>query len=191
MLSHLNKYDIILGSTSPRRQELLKGIDISFRIEKNEVDEHYPSHLDGADIPMYLAEKKADFYNLKDNSLVITADTIVWQNGKVYGKPTDREDAKRILNELSGKKHQVITGVCIKTKQRKRVFHVTTDVYFSQFTEAEINYYLDNYAPYDKAGAYGVQEWIGHIGVERIEGSYFNIMGLPIQRLYSELKNWK
>ncbi|HHT23602.1 MAG TPA: septum formation protein Maf [Bacteroidales bacterium] len=191
MLSHLKKYDIILGSGSPRRQELLKGLDIDFRIELKETDETYPNDLVGVDIPTYVAQLKADAYTLNDNTLLITADTIVWLEGKVYGKPKDREDAKRILSKLSGKSHQVITGMCLKTKERKRVFHVITEVYFSRFTEEEIDYYLDNYKPYDKAGAYGVQEWIGFIGVERIEGSYYNVMGLPIQRLYSELKNWK
>ncbi len=191
MLSHLKKYDIILGSGSPRRQELLKGLDIDFRIELKETDETYPNDLVGVDIPTYVAQLKADAYTLNDNTLLITADTIVWLEGKVYGKPKDREDAKRILSKLSGKSHQVITGMCLKTKERKRVFHVITEVHFSRFTEEEIDYYLDNYKPYDKAGAYGVQEWIGYIGVERIEGSYYNVMGLPIQRLYSELKNWK
>ncbi len=191
MLSHLKKYDIILGSGSPRRQELLKGLDIDFRIELKETDETYPNDLVGVAIPMHVAQLKADAYTLNDNTLLITADTIVWLEGKVYGKPKDREDAKRILSKLSGKSHQVITGMCLKTKERKRVFHVITEVHFSRFTEEEIDYYLDNYKPYDKAGAYGVQEWIGYIGVERIEGSYYNVMGLPIQRLYSELKNWK
>ena len=191
MLSHLKKYDIILGSGSPRRQELLKGLDIDFRIELKETDETYPNDLVGQQFQCMWRSLKADAYTLNDNTLLITADTIVWLEGKVYGKPKDREDAKRILSKLSGKSHQVITGMCLKTKERKRVFHVITEVHFSRFTEEEIDYYLDNYKPYDKAGAYGVQEWIGFIGVERIEGSYYNVMGLPIQRLYSELKNWK
>lgn len=190
MLQHLNKYEIILGSASPRRSELLKGLDIDFRILPNNVDENYPADLIGVQIPEYLAQKKADAYSLNENTLLITADTIVWLNGVVYGKPTDRDDAREMLKTLSGKMHQVITGVCIKTAQKNNVFHATSDVYFSHFSDEEIEYYLDHYAPYDKAGSYGVQEWIGYIGVERIEGSYFNVMGLPIQRLYNELKNW-
>ena len=191
MLEHLQKYDIILGSASPRRKELLKGLDIPFQSVSIDVEETYPDQLVGVDIPMYLAQKKANAYPLQDNTLLITADTIVWHEFTVYGKPKDKNDAQRMLKTLSGKMHQVITGVCIKTKQRKRVFHVISDVYFAAFTDEEIEYYLENYSPYDKAGAYGIQEWIGYVGVERIEGSYFNVMGLPVQRLYNELKNWK
>lgn len=123
--------------------------------------------------------------------MLITADTIVWHKGTVYGKPTDRNDAKRMLKTLSGQMHQVITGVCITTKNSQKTFHVTSDVFFARFSDTEIEYYLDHYQPYDKAGSYGVQEWIGYVGVERIEGSYFNVMGLPVQRLYTELKHWK
>lgn len=191
MLDHLKKYNIILGSASPRRNELLKGLDIDFEIQTNDVEETYPDDLIGVDIPMYLAQKKADAYKLQENTLLITADTIVWMDGKVYGKPTDRDDARKMLQTLSGKMHQVITGVCVKTSEQKRVFHVITDVYFCRFSDSEIDYYLDHYKPYDKAGSYGVQEWIGYIAVERIEGSYFNVMGLPVQRLYNVLKNWK
>lgn len=191
ILDHLSKYDIILGSQSPRRQELLAGLNINFRVESIYVEETYPETLVGVDIPMYLAQKKAQAFTLEENTMLITADTIVWHEGAVYGKPDDWTDAKRMLLTLSGKMHQVITGVCIATKRKRRVFHVISDVYFARFNEAEVDYYLDNYAPYDKAGSYGVQEWIGYIGVERIEGSYFNVMGLPVQRLYNELKNWK
>ncbi|MHB9055145.1 MAG: Maf-like protein [Paludibacteraceae bacterium] len=191
MLDHLKKYNIILGSASPRRNELLKGLDIDFEIQTNEVEETYPDDLIGVDIPMYLAQKKADAYKLQGNTLLITADTIVWMDGKVYGKPADRDDARKMLQTLSGRMHQVITGVCVKTSEGKRVFHVITDVYFCRFSDSEIEYYLDHYKPYDKAGSYGVQEWIGYIAVERIEGSYFNVMGLPVQRLYNVLKNWK
>ena len=191
MLDHLKKYDIILGSTSPRRKELLQGLDIPFQVVPINVEETYPDQLVGVDIPMYLAQKKADAFPLQNNTLLITADTIVWHEFTVYGKPKDKDDALHMLKTLSGKMHQVITGVCIKTKQRKRVFHVISDVYFAAFTDEEIEYYLEHYSPYDKAGAYGIQEWIGYVGVERIEGSYFNVMGLPVQRLYNELKNWK
>lgn len=193
MLSHLENYHIILASQSPRRSELLSGLNIPFEVQVIEIDETYPSQLVGVDIPMYLAEKKADAFanRMADNILLITADTIVWHEGKVYGKPTDKADANRMLKALSGKTHQVITGVCISTLKHRKTFHVISEVRFARLTSDEIEYYLMNYQPYDKAGAYGVQEWIGYIGVEHIEGSYFNVMGLPIQRLYAELKRWK
>lgn len=193
MLSHLNNYKIILASQSPRRQELLKGLNIPFEIQVIDVEETFPKQLVGVDIPMYLAEKKADAFKDKmdENTLLITADTIVWHEGKVYGKPTDKADATRMLKALSGKTHQVITGVCIQTINKRKTFHVISEVRFARLLPQEIEYYLQNYQPYDKAGSYGVQEWIGYIGVEHIEGSYFNVMGLPIQRLYTELKRWK
>lgn len=193
MLSHLNNYNIILASQSPRRQELLSGLNIPFEVQVIDVDETYPAQLVGVDIPMYLAEKKANAYvdSMDEKTLLITADTIVWHEGQVFGKPTDKEDATNMLKALSGKTHQVITGVCISTLTKRKVFHVISEVRFARLLPDEIEYYLDNYEPYDKAGSYGVQEWIGYIGVEHIEGSYFNVMGLPIQRLYSELKRWK
>lgn len=193
MLSNLDKYHILLGSQSPRRQELLKGLNIPFDVEVIDVEETFPKQMVGVDIPMFLAEKKADAYALRmsDDTLLITADTIVWHEGKVFGKPTDKADATRMLKSLSGKTHQVITGVCISTKTQRKTFHVISEVKFSRLTSDEIEYYLNNYKPYDKAGSYGVQEWIGYVAVEHIEGSYFNVMGLPIQRLYSELKRWK
>lgn len=192
MLSNLNNYNIILASQSPRRQELLSGLNIPFEIQVIDTDETYPKQLVGVDIPMYLAEKKADEFKdkMEENTLLITADTIVWHEGKVFGKPVDKADAARMLKALSGKTHQVITGVCICDIKRRKTFHVISEVRFSRLTAAEIEYYLTNYEPYDKAGSYGVQEWIGYIGVEHIDGSYFNVMGLPIQRLYSELKRW-
>jgi len=193
MLEHLNNYNIILASQSPRREELLHGLDIPFEVQGIDVDESYPSQMVGVDIPMYLAEKKADafFDKMSENTLLITADTIVWHEGCVFGKPTDKADATRMLKALSGKTHQVITGVCISTLLNRKTFHVISEVRFSRLSPEEIEYYLDNFQPYDKAGAYGVQEWIGYIGVEYIEGSYFNVMGLPVQRLYTELKRWK
>lgn len=193
MLSNLTDYHIILASQSPRRQELLSGLNIPFEVKEIDVDENHPSQLVGVDIPMYLAEKKADVYmkSMNDNDLLITADTIVWHEGSVYGKPTDKADATRMLKALSGKTHQVITGVCISTLNKRKIFHVISEVRFARLTPEEIEFYIDNFHPYDKAGAYGVQEWIGFIGVEHIEGSYFNVMGLPIQRLYTELKRWK
>lgn len=193
ILSNINQYKIILGSQSARRHELLAGIKIPFEIVNIDVDETYPASMVGVDIPMYLAEKKANAFKnkMEENTLLITADTIVWHEGKVLGKPTDKAEAYKFLQFLSGKTHQVITGVCISTLARRKVFHVISDVRFARLTSAEIEFYLENFRPYDKAGAYGVQEWIGYIGVEHINGSYFNVMGLPIQRLYNELKRWK
>lgn len=192
MLDNLKKYKIVLGSASPRRQELLRGINLNFEVIPMDVEESYPPYLTGVEIPMYLAEKKADAYKnmLNDDVLVITADTIVFLDGKVLGKPVDKADAFKMLQRLSGKTHQVITGVCISTNLRRRTFHTISEVKFARLNDAEIEYYLDHYAPYDKAGSYGVQEWIGFIAVEQINGSYFNVMGLPIQRLYNELKRW-
>lgn len=193
LLNNLKPYKIILGSQSARRHELLSGLKISFDIVNIDVDETYPKSIVGVDIPMYLAEKKADAYKpqMQDNTLLITADTIVWHEGKVLGKPVDKNEASQFLQLLSGKTHQVITGVCITTLERRKVFHVISEVRFSRLTQAEIDFYLEHFEPYDKAGAYGVQEWIGYIGVEHINGSYFNVMGLPVQRLYNELKRWK
>lgn len=192
MLDNLKKYKIILGSASPRRQELLRGINLTFEVMPLDVDESYPPYLTGVEIPMFLAEKKADAYKnmLNDELMVITADTIVLLDGRVLGKPVDRADAVKMLQRLSGKTHQVITGVCISTILRRRTFHTISEVKFARLNDAEIEYYLEHYAPYDKAGSYGVQEWIGFIAVEQINGSYFNVMGLPIQRLYNELKRW-
>jgi len=190
LLRNIEKYKIVLASQSPRRQELLRGLQVEFSVKVIHVDESYPSDIVGVDIPMYLAEKKADAYTIDDETLLITADTIVWHEGQVYGKPLDKADAKRMLKQLSGKMHEVITGVCIRTNKKRKVFHVISEVRFASLSENEIDYYLENFKPYDKAGAYGVQEWIGYVGVEHIEGSYFNVMGLPIQRVYNELKRW-
>lgn len=189
----LEQYHIILGSQSPRRQELLKGLDIDFEVYTiPNIEEHYPSTLQAEAIPQYLACQKADAYiNLiQANTLLITADTIVWLDNQVFGKPTDKADAKRMLQALSGRTHQVITGVCISTKERKECFSATSYVTFAVLADDEIDYYLEKYQPMDKAGSYGVQEWIGYIGVEHIEGSYYNVMGLPIQRLYQMLKTF-
>ncbi|MEA4984104.1 MAG: Maf-like protein [Paludibacter sp.] len=193
LLQNIEKYKIILASQSPRRIELLNGLNIKFEVQVLDVNEDFPAQMVGVDIPMYLAEKKANAYKhiMDEHTMIITADTIVWHEGKVLGKPVDETDARRMLRALSGKTHQVITGVCISTLQRRKVFHVISDVRFARLTEAEIEYYLHNFKPYDKAGSYGVQEWIGFVGVEHINGSYFNVMGLPVQRLYNELKRWK
>lgn len=189
----LSQYDIILASNSPRRKELLSGLDIKYQVKTlPDIDESYPENLKGADIAVYVAEEKASAYkdHLQDNTLLITADTIVVLDDKVYGKPRDTEEAKQMLRELSGKTHEVMTGVCITTKDKKRSFAVSSEVRFARLKEEEIEYYVEKYKPLDKAGAYGVQEWIGYIAVEYISGSYFNIMGLPIQRLYQELKEF-
>jgi septum formation protein len=186
LLQNIEKYKIILASQSPRRIELLGGLNIKFEVMVLDVNEDFPAQMVGVDIPMYLAEKKANAYKhiMDEHTMIITADTIVWHEGKVLGKPVDETDARRMLRALSGKTHQVITGVCISTLQRRKVFHVISDVRFARLAEVEIEYY-------DKAGSYGVQEWIGFVGVEHINGSYFNVMGLPVQRLYNELKRWK
>src|SRR5665647_3050934 len=162
MLSHLNNYNIILASQSPRRLELLNGLNIPFKVQVIDIDESYPHDLVGVDIPMYLAEKKANVYleTMDENTLLITADTIVWHEGQVFNKPTDKNDATAMLKSLSGKTHQVITGVCISTLRKRKTFHVISEVRFATLSSKEIEYYLQNYEPYDKAGAYGVQEWI-------------------------------
>ena len=190
LLKNLEKYKVVLASQSPRRQELLRGLQIDFSVKVIDVEESYPNDIVGVDIPMHLAEKKANAYTIDNETLLITADTIVWHEGMVLGKPKDKIDAKRMLKQLSGKTHEVITGVCISTTVKRKVFHVVSEVRFATLTENEIDYYLENFKPYDKAGSYGVQEWIGYVGVEHINGSYFNVMGLPIQRLYNELKRW-
>lgn len=189
----LSQYNVILASNSPRRKELLSGLDINYSIKTlPDVDESYPQSLSGEEIPIYIAKEKTVAYKafMEDDTLLITADTIVLLEGKVYGKPIDEEDAKRMLRALSGKTHQVLTGVCITTKTKQKAFAVSSDVRFATLEDKEIEYYVTKYKPLDKAGAYGVQEWIGYIGVEYISGSYYNIMGLPIQRLYQELKTF-
>ena len=185
------KYKIVLSSNSPRRKELLAGLDIPFTVRVLDgIDESYPPSLTADEIPQFLAKAKANAYKLTmaADELVITADTVVVLGQEVLGKPADRDDAVRMLNELSGRTHQVITGVCLTTLEQQRLFAVTTDVTFKQFTDQEIQYYIDTYHPMDKAGAYGIQEWIGYIGVTALHGSYFNVMGLPVQRIYAELQ---
>ncbi len=190
MLENLKKYSIILASNSPRRKELLEGLGIEYKVKTlPDVDESYPETLIGEQIPLFIARKKAEAYigTIEDNELIITADTIVWLDGKVLGKPEDSANAKEMLASLSGKTHQVMTGVCITTKDIRKEFVSVTDVTFNTLSPEEIDYYVINYKPFDKAGAYGIQEWIGYIGVQSISGSYFNVVGLPIQRLYREL----
>ena len=188
----LENYKIVLGSKSPRRQELLKGLDIDFGVKEIDVDENYHADLPIDKIPEYLAKQKADAYSdfLQNDTLLITADTIVAHKGKVYGKPKDENDAKNMLKILANSTHEVITGVCITTKERQEIFSVITKVTFAPLTDNEIDYYVEKYKPMDKAGSYGIQEWIGYVGVEKIDGSYYNVMGLPIQKIYQKLKFW-
>ena len=193
MLSHLKQYEILLASNSPRRRELLAGLGIEYRVTAlPEVDESYPASLSGEEIPLYISQEKAAAYRnlMKEDTLLITADTIVWLEGKVYGKPHDMADAKDMLRALSGKTHTVITGVTLTTLHKQTSFAVSTEVDFAPLDDDEIDYYVETYRPLDKAGAYGVQEWIGYIGVTGLHGSYYNVMGLPIQRLYTELKKF-
>lgn len=191
MFDNLKKYNIVLASNSPHRKELMSGLGVDYVVKTlPDVDESYPDTLQGTEIPAYISREKADAYKslIQPDELLITADTIVWLNGEVLGKPKGREGAIDMLRKLSGTSHQVITGVCLTTSDWQKSFTAVTDVTFATLTEEEIIYYVDKYTPMDKAGAYGVQEWIGFIGVESISGSYFNVMGLPIQRLYQELK---
>jgi len=191
LIHHLNNYRVILGSRSPRRAQLLKDTGIKFELVHYHVKEKYPTKLAGSDIARYLAEHKSMAYpnELREHDILITADTIVWCGGEVLHKPSKPLEAIHMLEKISGQTHQVYTGVCIRTTEEKRVFHAATDVTFCELTNEEIKYYVEKYKPYDKAGAYGIQEWIGYVGVERIEGSYFNVMGLPIHQLYLELKS--
>ena len=185
----LKKYHLILASKSPRRQFLLKDLGLNFEVRTKEVDESFPSELKAEQIALYLCEKKAHAFDdeLNDNSIVITADTIVWVDNQVLNKPENFDDAVRMLKLLSGKVHEVYTGVCLKSKDKLSSFYAVTKVHFKKLTDEEINYYISNFHPYDKAGAYGAQEWIGYIAVDKIEGSYFNVMGLPLKELYEEL----
>lgn len=188
MLSNLQNYHIILGSSSPRRIELLKNLGLNFEVKKIKVDETVPPEIKAKDAARYLSEKKASSYSVESNTLVITADTIVVQDDMLFGKPKDRNHAIEILNKLSGNSHHVITAITLCTENNSKTFEVYTQVHFTELSYEEITYYVDKYKPYDKAGAYGIQEWIGYIGITGIEGSYYNVMGLPIQELYQELK---
>jgi len=185
---------VILASNSPRRKELLKGLDLDFEVRViSNIDESYPPDLSPEEIPCYIAQKKAVAYrpSMSVDELIITADTVVVLDGDIIEKPADKSDAIRMLKRLSGRKHQVITAVTLMTTARQRSFSVASSVDFATLTDEEINYYVEKYKPYDKAGAYGIQEWIGYVGVCSIEGSFYNVMGLPIQRLYQELKHYE
>lgn len=191
MLSNLNKYKIMLASKSPRRRELLQMLRIPFKVVSiGGIDESYPDTIPLIDVPQYVSDKKSDIYQqrIKDDELIITADTMVICGDKILGKPKDAEDAVNMLMCLSGKTHQVATGVTISTKEKRTSFTAVSDINFSDITEDEARFYVENYMPLDKAGAYGIQEWIGAVAVSGINGSFYNVMGLPINRLYQELK---
>lgn len=193
MLENLSKYKIILGSNSPRRKELLSGLDIKFNVKVIPgLEENYPETLDPQEIPVFLSKQKAEAYlsSLDDTMLLITADTIVWNGNAVIGKPKNRAEAIQMLRSLSGHEHHVVTGVCLTTTKKQLTFSVISSVRFASLNDDEIIYYVDKYKPFDKAGAYGIQEWIGYVGVESISGSFYNVMGLPVQRLYQELKTF-
>jgi len=184
-------YQIILASNSPRRKQLLAGLGLDFEVRVlPDIDESYPHDLPAGEVAGYIAREKAAAYQdlLQPDELLITADTVVINHGEILGKPVSEEDACRMLRQLSGHTHQVITGVCLMTTRETRHFSVTTDVTFKPLTDEEIAYYVTHYHPLDKAGAYGIQEWIGYIGCTGLQGSYFNVMGLPVQRIYTELK---
>lgn len=191
MLKNLDKYQVILASNSPRRRELLSGLDIDYTVRvMDDIDESYPDNLLCADIPCYISRKKAEAYKqqMRQDELIITADTVVCVGDMILGKPKDADDAAAMLRLLSGKTHQVITGVTLLTSEQEKTFSVVSDVTFDDLSDEEIAYYVAKYRPFDKAGAYGIQEWIGYVGVTSLKGSYFNVMGLPVQRLYNELK---
>jgi septum formation protein len=183
------KYNFILSSKSPRRQQLLKSMGIDFQVVVKEVKEDFPAELSKEEIPVYLARLKAKpFINqLEPDDLLITADTIVWHKGKVLGKPSGVTEAKKMLLELSGSEHKVISGVCLTSADKQKTFYSVSNVQFKELNTNEINYYISTFEPFDKAGAYGIQDWIGCIGIKHIEGSFYNIMGLPVQELYSEI----
>jgi len=192
IIDKLNQYKIILASRSPRRQQLLKELGLKFEIAVKEYDESYPDGLSGDEIARFVSHAKAGSFagEISENEIIIAADTIVWCNGRVLGKPADEKEAAGFLMAISGNTHEVITGVTLRSCSREITFSESTHVTFEPFSEEEINYYIQNYKPFDKAGAYGIQEWIGIIACSHIDGSYFNVVGLPVQRLYKELQNF-
>lgn len=192
MLENIKNYHVVLASKSPRRQELLKLLGVDFEVKVlPDVKENYPKELPGVEVPQYISREKAAAYELDDNELLLTADTVVHLDGRIFGKPHSASEASEMLHALSGHTHEVITGMTITTKQVQNTFAAVTRVTFAKLTDEEISYYIEHYKPFDKAGAYGIQEWIGCIGVESIDGSFYNVMGLPVQRLYTELKKVK
>lgn len=188
----LNKINIILASGSPRRQQFFKEMDLHYTIRLKEIEEIYPEHLQAEEITNFLAELKASAFEneLKQNDVLVTSDTIVWLNGKALGKPRDYDDAFKMLQQLANQTHEVITSVCLKSIDKTDVFHCVTKVTFANLSDEAIRYYLDNYQPFDKAGSYGIQDWIGLIGISKIEGSYTNVVGLPTEMLFQKLMNY-
>ena len=188
----LNKINIILASGSPRRQQFFKEMDLHYTIRLKEIEEVYPEHLKGAEITNFLAELKANAFEneLEENDVLVTSDTIVWLNGKALGKPRDYDDAFKMLQQLANQTHEVITSVCLKSIDKTEVFHCVTKVTFADLSDEAIRYYLDNYQPFDKAGSYGIQDWIGLIGISNIEGSYTNVVGLPTEMLFHKLMQY-
>ena len=188
----LKNYKIILASGSPRRQQFFKEMDLHYTIRLKEIEEIYPDHLQAEEITNFLAELKAKAFEneLKENDVLVTSDTIVWLNNKALGKPKDYDDAFQMLQQLANKTHEVITSVCLKSIEKTEVFHCVTKVTFSDISDEAIGYYLDNYKPFDKAGSYGIQDWIGLIGISKIEGSYTNVVGLPTEMLFQKLMNY-
>ncbi len=189
LTNKLKNHQLLLASKSPRRQQFLKDLGLSFTTVSIDVEENYPKYLHGNEITSFLAKLKADAYEneLKPNEILITADTIVRASGKILGKPKDADDAKKILQLLSNNQHEVITSICIRTLQKTKVINDTTTVYFKKLTDEEIDFYIQNFNPFDKAGAYGIQEWIGYIGVKKIEGSFYTVMGFPVHKFYKEM----
>ena len=188
----LNKINIILASGSPRRQQFFKEMDLHYTIRLKEIEEIYPEHLQAEEITNFLAELKANAFEneLKENDVLVTSDTIVWLNGKALGKPKDYDDAFQMLQQLANQTHEVITSVCLKSIDKTDVFHCVTKVTFANLSDEAIRYYLDNYKPFDKAGSYGIQDWIGLVGISKIEGSYTNVVGLPTEMLFQKLMNY-
>ena len=188
----LNKINIILASGSPRRQQFFKEMDLHYTIRLKEIEEIYPEHLQAEEITNFLAELKASAFEneLKENDVLVTSDTIVWLNGKALGKPKDYDDAFQMLQQLANQTHEVITSVCLKSIDKTEVFHCVTKVTFANLSDEAIKYYLDSYQPFDKAGSYGIQDWIGLIGISKIEGSYTNVVGLPTEMLFQKLMNY-
>lgn len=188
----LHKINIILASGSPRRQQFFKEMDLHYTIRLKEIEEIYPEHLQAEEITNFLAELKANAFEneLKENDVLVASDTIVWLNGKALGKPKDYEDAFEMLQQLANQTHEVITSVCLKSIDKTEIFHCVTKVTFANLSDEAIKYYLDNYQPFDKAGSYGIQDWIGLVGISKIEGSYTNVVGLPTEMLFQKLMNY-
>lgn len=190
LLKRLNKYNLILASRSPRRQMLLRGLDLDFQVVVKNTDESFPKDMRCLDVPEYLSRKKAASVNLKnetENTIVITSDTVVILNNEIIEKPQNEKEAIEMLEKLSGQQHTVVTGVCLTSKKKQKSFSARSEVYFKKLSKTDIEYYVEKYQPFDKAGSYGIQEWIGYIAIEKIEGSFYNVMGLPTQQLYEEL----